>query len=89
MKKITVNFEDITTEVVQAIAKQYPQGFIESDIVSFSGLNDAMEDRVKLLLNETVYLIKKSAIEDWSVNRYEEGYFKTFGNEEEQEDADL
>jgi hypothetical protein len=89
MKKIAVNFEDITTEVVQAIAKQYPQVFIESDIVSFSGINDALEHSVKLLLNETVYIIKKSAIVDWSTNRYEEGYFKTFGNEEEQEDADL
>ena len=89
MKKVAVNFENITTEIMQAIAKQYPQGFIESDIVSFSSFNDALEDRVKLLLNETVYLIKKSVIEDWSIYKYEEGYFKTFGNEDEQEYVDL
>lgn len=89
MKKIAVDFDDITNEVMVAIAKQYPQGFVESDIVSFSSFNGELEDRVKLLLNETVYLIKKSTIEDWSSPRYEEGYFKSLGDEEEQQDADL
>ncbi len=89
MKKIAVNFEDITTEVINELAKQYPCGFVESDIISFSSFNDELEDRVKLIFNETVYLIKKSTIEDWATYRYEEGYFKSMGNEGEQKDADL
>lgn len=89
MKKIAVDFEDITNEVMVAIAKQYPQGFVESDIVSFSSFNGELEDRVKLLHHETVYLIKKSTIEDWSTHRYEEGYFRSLGIDQEQQDADL
>lgn len=89
MKKIAIDFEDITNEVMEAIAKQYPQGFVESDVVRFSNFNGELEDRVKLILDDAVYLIKKSTIEDWSAHRYEDGYFKTQGNEEEQEDADL
>jgi len=89
MKKIPVNFEDITLEIIEAIAKKYPQGFVESDIVSFGHYNAELEDRVKLILNDTVYLVKKSAIEDWSSYRYEDGYFGSMGNEREQQDADL
>lgn len=88
MKKIAIDFEDITNEVMLAIAKQYPQGFVQSDIVSFSSFNGEFEDRVKLQLNDTVYLIKKSTIEDWTYPRYEEGYFKSLGDDEQQ-DADL
>ena len=80
---------DITNEVMETIAKQYPQGFVESDIVRFSSFNGELEDRVKLILHDAVYLIKKASLEDWAAHRYEAGYFKTLGNEEEQEDADL
>lgn len=89
MKNIDVNFEDITNELIETIAKKYPQGFVESDVISFSSFNGELEDRVKLIFNETVFLIKKSTIEDWSAHRYEEGYFRSLGNGEEQEDADL
>ena len=81
MKKIAVNFEDITNEVIEAIAKEYPQGFIESDIISFSSnLNTKMEDRVKLIVNEKLYLIKKAIINDVLTLRYEEGYFSSLSD---------
>ena len=90
MKKIAVNFGDITNEVIEAIAKAHPQGFIESDIISFSShSNMEMEDRVKLIINEKVYLIKKSIINDLSTQRYEEDYFSLLANEDVNGDVDL
>ena len=76
MKKIDVNFDYITNEVIEVIAKAHPQSFIESDIISFgSNLNMEMEDRVRLIINEKLYLIKKAIINDVLTLRYEEGYF--------------
>ena len=89
MKKIEVNFDDITQEVMNALAKQYPQGFMESDIVSFSHLNSELEDRIKLIIGDTSYLVKKSIIEDWASAKYEEGYFKSSADDDPPSDVDI
>ncbi len=89
MKRIEVNFEDITQDIIDAIAKQYPQGFLDSDIVSFSHLNNELEDRIKLIIGDTSYLVKKSTIEDWEAAKYEEGYFKSPNEEDLASDADI
>lgn len=89
MKRIEVNFEDITQEVIDAIAKQYPQGFLDSDIISFSHFNSELEDRIKLSIGDTSYLVKKSIIEDWAAAKYEAGYFKSSDDEDPSSDADV
>lgn len=88
MKKIDVNFEDITQEVVDAIAKKYPQGFVESDVISFSHFSNVMEDRIKIMVGEAVYLVKKSIIEEWEVAKYEDGYFKSLNTDDPTSDVD-
>lgn len=88
MKKIEVNFNDITQEVIDAITMQYPQGFVESDIISFAHLNNAMEDRIKIKVGEVLYLVKKSVIEDWEGAKYEDGYFKSLNTEDPTSDVD-
>lgn len=89
MKKITVDFQSITFEVIEGIAKKYPQGFIESDVVRFGHTNLGMEDSVELVLNDTLYLIEKSVAEEVIALRYEEGYFAAVQNDKEQQDLDL
>lgn len=54
---MVINFEDVTLEVIQTIEKKYPKEFLESYIVNFSHFKVESEDRVKLILKETLYLI--------------------------------
>ena len=88
MKKIEVNFDDITQNVIDVLARKYPKGFLDSDIISFSHLTNELEDRVKLTIGDTVYLVKKSTIEDWDAARYESGYFNKLNTDDPSTDAD-
>ncbi|WP_027395117.1 hypothetical protein [Aquimarina latercula] len=83
MKKITVNFENINNELLKEIAKAYPNGFIESDVISFSDVDPKMEDRVKVVLENSMYLIKKSTLEDSESSNFDNEYFESFTKEKD------
>ncbi len=80
-KKITVNFENINDELLKEIAKAYPEGFINSDVISFSDVDSKMEDRIKIVLENSVYLIKKSSLENIESSDYENEYLESNNKE--------
>lgn len=64
MKKVTVDFSDLSTEVIKAVALIYKDGFKQSDVIRFSEVDKEMDDRVKVILNNTLFLIKMEYAND-------------------------
>jgi len=89
MKKVAVDFKNLTPEVIEAIAKAYPEGFIDSDVISFTNVDIEMEDRVKVILNDKVFLIKKTLIEDAISDKFDDDYFSSLSKGEEDCDAEF
>jgi hypothetical protein len=82
MKKVNVDYEYLTADLLRKVAAAYPDGFKENDVIVFSETDTELEDRVKIKLDNKVYLIKKSLVEN-STDTFDEEYFKSLGGEPE------
>lgn len=93
MRKIAVDFMDLTPEIIDEIVKVYPQGFGETDMVSFTNVDDEIDHRIKVKLNGTLFMIKKSALDkhlnDQFGDKYDEDYFSNLRNDDESCDAEF
>lgn len=89
MKKIDIEFEDITPELLLAIANAYPNGFSDNDVLTFKQVDEEMEDRVKIIFNDTLFLIKKSLLDEAAVSKFDADYFKSLARENENCDAEF
>ena len=58
MKKVIVDFGYLNTEMIKAIALIYKDGFKENDVIRFSEIDKEMDDRAKVVINDTLFLIK-------------------------------
>ena len=73
MKKVAIDFDDyLSPQMLKSITMLYKDGFKESDVVSFSEVDNELEDRMKVALNGTLFLIKKSTVQDVLDGKYEE-----------------
>lgn len=84
-----MDFQDLTPEILAAIAKINAEGFKDSDVVSFTHVDSEMEDRVKVILNDILFLVKKSSFNDALEGRFGEDYFKSLPRGEESCDAEF
>jgi hypothetical protein len=82
MEKVNVDYEYLTADLLRKVAAAYPEGFKENDVIVFSETDTELEDRVKIKLDNKVYLIKKSLVDN-SPDTFDEGYFKSLGKEPE------
>lgn len=93
MKKVVVDFKSITPELLEEIVKVYPHGFSDADIISFNNVNDEIDYRVKIILNDTLYMIKKSSLlktlNDRFDDKFDEDYFSSLRNDDENCDAEF
>jgi hypothetical protein len=88
MKKIDIEFNDVTPELIAAITKAYPYGFADNDVMTFKHVDEEMEDRVKIIFNDTLFLIKKSLLDEVAVSKFDADYFKSLPRENENWDAE-
>lgn len=89
MKKIDVDFQDVTEEMIRAFAKAFPNEFVESDVIRLANIDQEMEDRVKLVIDDALFLIKKSYLDDAMIDKFDRDYFKSLPREDESCDAEF
>jgi len=88
MKKINIEFQDVTPELIVAIANAYPKGFADNDVLTFKQVDEEMEDRVKIILNDTLFLIKKSFLDEAGISKFDTDYFRSLPRGDESCDAE-
>lgn len=82
MKKIDVDYEYLTTDLLRKVALAYPEGFKEQDVIVLSEVSSQLEDRIKVVLDNKIFLIKKSLMDN-SPDTFDDDYFKLLGKEPE------
>ena len=89
MKKVEVDFKYLNPETIKALAKACPHGFAESEVISFTEVDKDMGDRIKIILNDTLFLINKTNLEDAVLSTFDEDYFSSLPREDENCDAEF
>ena len=89
MKKFDVDFQDLNGEMIVALAKAFPNGFADSDVISFGIVDLETENRVKVAIKDTIFLIKKSSLDDAMIDKFDKEYFKSLPRADESCDAEF
>ncbi len=72
MKRIIVNYQSLTQEIFKLLKQKYPDGYSDSDVISFKNAKDETIKAVEVRSSDTIYLIKISKQLSQSFENYEE-----------------
>jgi hypothetical protein len=81
MKRVIVDYKKITPELLKLLVETYPDGYADSDIISFKNLKGELIEAVEVDTEDTKYLVKISASLEQSMAYYDE--------DDEDQDQDL
>lgn len=81
MKRVIVDYKKMTPELLKLLVETYPEGYADSDILSFKNAKGELIEAVEVNTEDTKYLVKISASLEHSMAYYDE--------DEEGEDEDF
>ena len=60
MNRIIVDFKKLTENILNLLVEKYPDGYNDSDIITFKNASGEIIDAVEVRTEETIYLVKVS-----------------------------
>lgn len=87
MKRIIVDFAKLTTDILDLLAKKYPNGYNYSDIISFKNTKGENIRTVEVRTEDTIFLVKISAKLEQTIEDYIDDE-SSFEEDEKLEDLD-
>lgn len=60
MKRILIKYKKLTPDILDLLVKKYPDGYNDSDIVTFRNAKDELIEAVEVKTDDTIYLVKVS-----------------------------
>ena len=70
MKRVIVDYKKMTSEVLKLLVDAYPEGYEDSDIISFRNIKGELIKAVEVNTEDTKYLVKISASLEQSMAYY-------------------
>ncbi|MEC3906802.1 hypothetical protein VOI54_07210 [Tamlana sp. 2201CG12-4] len=61
LKRVIVDFKKLTPEILALLVERYPDGYDESQIISFRNHHDEIIEAVEVTTHDTKYLVKVSS----------------------------
>ena len=58
MQRVIIDYKKITPEILSLLTTKFPDGYGDSDIISFKNHKNETIDAVEVRTNETIYLVK-------------------------------
>ncbi|MBC8398106.1 MAG: hypothetical protein H8E16_13525 [Flavobacteriales bacterium] len=58
MKRIIVDYNKLNTEILDLLVEKFPDGYDDSDIISFRNSIGEQIEAVEIRIDETSYLVK-------------------------------
>ncbi|HZW62023.1 MAG TPA: hypothetical protein VFF15_00100 [Flavobacteriaceae bacterium] len=58
LKRVIVDFKKLTAEILELLVEKYPDGYDDSDIVTFRNLQNEIIEAVEVRTDDTIYLVK-------------------------------
>ena len=80
MRRVIVDYKKLTSNILDLLVEKYPDGYNDSDIVSFRNASNELIEAVEVRTHDTIYLVKVSV-------RLEER-MDSFNEDEEDTSAD-
>ena len=72
MKRVIVDYEKLTTDILDLLVEKYPDGYDYSDIISFQNSEGKKISTVEVRTDATVYLVKISSKLEQTMEDYQE-----------------
>lgn len=72
MKRVIVDYEKLTTDILDLLVKKYPDGYFYEDIISFQNAKGETIKAVEVKTQSTIYLVRISAQLDKTMEDYQE-----------------
>ena len=83
MKRIIVDYNKLTSEILAMLVEKYPDGYTDSDVIRFKNAKNETVDALEVRTDDTIYLVKVSTrLADTMENYDEDDYF--MNNQEEE-----
>lgn len=79
MKRVIADYIKISEEILQKLVEKYPMGYKKRDIVTFTNAKGQKVEAVELRTEDTIYLVKVSAMlvdkmDDYEVEEEEDDF---------------
>ena len=82
MKRIIVDYNKLTSEILAMLVEKYPDGYTDSDVIRFKNAKNETVDALEVRTDDTIYLVKVSTrFADTMENYVEDDYL--MNNQEE------
>ncbi|WP_299432896.1 hypothetical protein [uncultured Maribacter sp.] len=82
LNRVIVDFKKLTPEVLKLLVDRYPDGYDDSDIISFRNSHGERIDAVEVLTVDTKYLVKISEKLEYTMENYDEDDYEDFDNDD-------
>ncbi|MEZ7901145.1 MAG: DNA-directed RNA polymerase subunit delta [Urechidicola sp.] len=79
MKRVIADYIKISEEILQKLVEKYPMGYKKRDIVTFTNAKGQKVEAVELRTEDTIYLVKVSAMlvdkmDDYEIEEEEDDF---------------
>ena len=82
LKRVIVDFKKLTPEILALLVEGYPDGYDESQIITFRNHHDEIIEAVEVLTKDTKYLVKVSTKLALTMKNYDEDDYEDFDNDD-------
>jgi len=70
MKRIIVELKKLTPEIFTLLTEKFPDGYYDSDIITFENHHNEIIEAVEVKTDETIYLVKVSCKLHYSMTNF-------------------
>ncbi len=71
MKRIIVDYSKLTNEILNLLVEKFPDGYDDSDVISFKNAKGELVEAVEVRTEDTIYLVKVSTKLASRIENYE------------------
>ncbi|GAA4888390.1 hypothetical protein GCM10023311_10360 [Flaviramulus aquimarinus] len=91
LKRVIVDFKKLTPEILALLVERYPDGYGESQIISFKNQHNEIIEAIEVTTHDTKYLVKVSTKLVTTMANYDEDDYEDFAEDDPEaiQDPDL
>lgn len=76
MKRVIVDYNKLTAEILAMLVEKYPEGYTDTDVIRFKNAKNETVEALEVRTEDTIYLVKVSTrLADTMENYDEDDYF--------------
>lgn len=82
LKRVIVDFKKLTPEVLKLLVEKYPDGYDDTNIITFKNAQGERIEAVEVTTDDTKYLVKISAKLEKTMANYDEDDYEDFADDD-------